>query len=216
MELLAASGLALAAGLNAYIPLVALGVLGRFTDLLTLPDGWAWLESWPALLVLGALLVIEEVADKIPAVDSVNDVLQTVVRPTSGGIAFSAGVGSVTPAIEDPARLAEGGAWVPIAAGVLLALIVHGGKSLSRPLLNVGTAGAAAPVASTAEDATSLALVASAILLPVAVGVLVVVVLVLGVLAVRRYGRRRRARRSADPAGGPEVIDVPSVEVDPR
>ena len=37
MELLTGFGLAAAAGLNAYIPLLALGLLARFTDLVTLP-----------------------------------------------------------------------------------------------------------------------------------------------------------------------------------
>ncbi|MGO1173886.1 MAG: DUF4126 domain-containing protein [Actinomycetaceae bacterium] len=208
LEILAGSGLALASGLNAYIPLLALGVLGR-SGVLSLPDGWAWLESWPALVVVLLLLVVEEVADKIPAVDSVNDVLQTAVRPTSGGIAFAAGAGSGSPAIEDPAQLFEGGAWIPVVLGVVLALVTHSGKSLSRPLLNLGTAGAAAPVASTAEDTTALALVASAVLLPVLVGVLAVVVAVLAVLAVRRHGRRRRPRAGAIDVDPDRVVDVP-------
>lgn len=209
LELLAGSGLALAAGLNAYIPLLALGALGRFTDVLALPDGWTWLQSWPALVIVTLLLVLEEVADKIPAVDTINDLAQTFVRPTSGGIVFAAGTGTTTPAVEDPALLFESGAWVPVAIGVLLALTTHAGKSLSRPLLNLGTAGTAAPVVSTAEDATSIALVAAAVLLPVFVAVLVLVLLVLAILAVRRYGRRRRSR-DARPGG---VVDVDPVDV---
>ena len=43
-------------------------------------------------LILVVLLVLEFVADKIPGFDSVNDLVQTVVRPTSGGLAFSSGV----------------------------------------------------------------------------------------------------------------------------
>jgi hypothetical protein len=52
MELLTGLGLATAAGLNAYIPLLALGLLSRFTELITLPQGWAWLENgWVMTIV---------------------------------------------------------------------------------------------------------------------------------------------------------------------
>jgi hypothetical protein len=69
VELLTGFGLATAAGLNAYIPLLALGLLSRFTDLVTLPHGWAWLENGWVMTIVGALLVVEIVADKIPALD---------------------------------------------------------------------------------------------------------------------------------------------------
>jgi hypothetical protein len=45
VELITGYGLATAAGLNAYIPLLAVGLLGRFTDLITLPHTWSWLED---------------------------------------------------------------------------------------------------------------------------------------------------------------------------
>ena len=78
MELLTGFGLATAAGLNAYIPLLALGLLSRFTDLLTLPHGWAWLENGWVMTIVAALLVVEIVADKIPALDSINDAITEI------------------------------------------------------------------------------------------------------------------------------------------
>ena len=56
-----------------------------------LPPAWAWLSNEWVMLVIGILLVLEIVADKIPAVDSINDIIQTVVRPTAGGILFGTG-----------------------------------------------------------------------------------------------------------------------------
>ncbi|MFD0803989.1 DUF4126 domain-containing protein, partial [Streptomonospora algeriensis] len=97
LEILTGTGLASAAGLNAYIPLLTVGLLARCTDVLPLGEGWQWLEHPAVLGVLGVLLTLEFAADKIPVVDSVNDVVQTVVRPTSGGITFGAGASSVTP-----------------------------------------------------------------------------------------------------------------------
>ena len=89
LEILTGTGLAAAAGLNAYIPLLLVGLGARFTDLITLPAGWAWLENEWVLGVVTVLLVIEFVADKIPAVDTINDWIQTVVRPTAGGLVYS-------------------------------------------------------------------------------------------------------------------------------
>ncbi|GAA1631593.1 DUF4126 domain-containing protein [Georgenia ruanii] len=198
LELLTGSGLAMAAGLNAYVPLLALGLLSRFTGLLALPEGWQWLQSDVALAVLGALLLVEVVADKVPVVDSVNDVLQTVVRPASGGLVLAAGSASQTLTVTDPAAT-EGWRWVPVVLGVLLALAMHGTKALARPAVNATTAGAGAPVVSTVEDVSAVALVLVAVLLPVAVGALVVAVLALLVLAVRRRLTRRRERLAAAP-----------------
>ena len=193
MELLTGFGLATAAGLNAYIPLLALGLLSRFTDLVTLPHAWAWLENGWVMSIVAALLVVEVVADKIPALDSVNDVIQTFVRPTAGGIVFGSGTAAQTHAVTDPGAFAQSGQWIPIAVGVVTALVVSLTKSTVRPAANVATAGVAAPVLSTIEDVASVGLVFAAILLPV----LVLVAVVLLGWAVFRILRRRRRKAAA-------------------
>lgn len=194
MELLTGVGLASAAGLNAYIPLLALGLLARFTDVVNLPHGWSWLENGWVLLIVAVLLTVEVVADKIPALDSVNDVIQTFVRPTSGGIVFGAGTASQTAAVADPGAFVSSGQWIPVAIGVVVALVMHLTKTAVRPVANVATAGVAAPVLSTFEDITSVGLVFAAILLPVLV--LVALVFVAWV-AFALWRRRRRTRTPA-------------------
>ncbi len=72
--------------------------------------------------IVAALLVVEVVADKIPALDSVNDVIQTFVRPTAGGIVFGSGTAAQTSAVTDPGAFAQSGQWIPIAVGVVTAL----------------------------------------------------------------------------------------------
>ena len=194
LETLTGTGLAAAAGLNAYIPLLALGLLGRFTDFIALPAGWAWLENGWVLGVLGVLFLVEIVADKVPAVDHVNDILQTLVRPAAGGIVFGSGTSAQTPAISDPDFFASG-SWVPIAGGIVVALLVHLAKAGTRAVANAGTAGIAAPVLSTAEDVSSVVLVALAILLPALVAVALVGLAVALFLLVRRGRRKARDRR---------------------
>ncbi|WP_319435779.1 DUF4126 domain-containing protein [Mycobacterium sp. RTGN5] len=195
MELMTGFGLATAAGLNAYIPLLAMGLLSRFTDLIALPHGWSWLENGWVIAIVAILLVVEIVADKIPALDSVNDVVQTFVRPTAGGIVFGSGTAAQTSAVTDPGEFARTGQWVPIAIGVVTALVVHLTKTTVRPAANVATAGFAAPVLSTIEDITSVALVFIAILIPV----LVLLVLIALVWAAVVLWRRRRRRKTPSP-----------------
>lgn len=198
LELLTGAGLAAAAGLNAYIPLLIVGLSSRFLDWIELPPAWAWLENEWVLVILGVLFVIEVVADKIPAVDSVNDWIQTIIRPAAGGILFGTGTASETAAVTDPASFFASNAWVPIVVGIVLALVVHTGKTLTRPAANVATAGFAAPVLSTLEDVSSVLLSVVALLSPVLV-IVGVIGLVAGLVALfRRMRRTGRERRLAD------------------
>jgi hypothetical protein len=199
LEFLTGAGLAAAAGLNAYIPLLVVGLSARFLDWVELPGAWAWLQNEWVLVILGVLLVIEIVADKIPIVDTVNDWLQTIIRPTAGGILFGTGTASETVAVTDPAEFFTSNQWVPIAIGVVLSLVVHTGKTLARPAANAATAGVAAPVLSVAEDVSSVLLSILAILLPILVVIGLAGVAIGLVALVRR--RRRRARESAAEQG---------------
>ncbi len=197
LEFLTGTGLAISAGLNAYIPLLLIGLVSRFTALMELPENWAWLGNEWVLLVLAVLLVIEFFADKIPGVDSVNDWVQTVVRPTAGGLAFGSGATSQTVAVTDPATFFESNQWVPIATGVILALGVHLTKMFARPVINAATLGIGAPVASLVEDATSVTLALLALVVPVLVVVAIAALVFAAVRLLRRAGRMRRARGPA-------------------
>lgn len=192
MELFTGFGLASAAGLNAYIPLLSMGLLGRFTHLVTLPHGWSWLQNGWVLAIVAVLLVVEIVADKVPALDSVNDTVQTFVRPTAGGIVFGSGTAAQTAAVADPGSFVHSGQWIPVAIGAVTALAVSLTKSTVRPVANVATAGVAAPVLSTLEDVTSVGLVIIAILVPVLV-LVVLAALVWGATVLIRRRRRQNA-----------------------
>ncbi|HEU4349055.1 MAG TPA: DUF4126 domain-containing protein [Actinoplanes sp.] len=191
LEALTGTGLAASAGLNAYIPLLTMGLMARYSDLIDLPVGWQWLANGWVIGILAVLLAVEVVADKVPVVDHVNDVVQTVVRPTAGGLAFGAGSASETVTVTDPGSFFGSHQWIPIAAGVLIALGVHGVKAASRPVVNASTAGLGAPVASTAEDFSSIVLSVLAIVLPILVLVGIGILILAAVLVFRR--RRQRA-----------------------
>lgn len=198
LEALTGTGLAASAGLNAYIPLLIMGLMARFTDAIALPSGWQWLSNGWVIAILALLLAVEVVADKVPMVDHVNDVVQTVVRPTAGGIVFGAGSSSQTATVTDPGSFFSSHQWVPIAAGVLIAFCVHGAKAATRPVVNATTAGFGAPVASTVEDFSSIVMSLLAILLPILVLLGLVLLVSTVIWAFRRRRRRRRERGSVE------------------
>lgn len=183
IEVLAAFGLSAATGLNAYLPLLIVGLLARFTDLITLSAPWNTLENPWVLGVLFVLLAIETVADKVPAVDSVNDAIQTVIRPTAGAILFAAS-GNV---------ISEMSPVLAMICGLLAAGGVHAVKATTRPILTATTAGVANPVVSVLEDVVSAATTLVAIILPALAAIFVVVMAALITWYLVRRRRRRRA-----------------------
>jgi hypothetical protein len=183
-------GLSAAAGLNAYIPLLLVGLLARFTDVIVLPEPYRWIQSGWALGVVSVLLVAELILDKVAVVDHLNDVVQTLVRPTVGGVIFAA-----TSAADqvDSSTWMQQHPWVGVLLGVVVAGAVHAAKATARPLVNATTVGTGTPLVSAAEDATSLGMSLLAVFLPVLV-VVVLLLLAWGAVAVLR--RRRPDRRS--------------------
>lgn len=189
-------GLSTAAGLNAYIPLLVVGLLANFTDQVRLPQEFAWLANGWVLGIIGVLLLVEFVFDKVPVVDSVNDMIQTVVRPASGGVVFSA---TEAAAQLDGSTWMSHNPWLSWVLGIGIALAVHVMKTTARPVVNATTAGVGAPVVSTVEDAGALGISLVAIFVPVLVVVVVAGLALLAWWATRKV-RRRRRRRAAGPS----------------
>ncbi|MBE7324714.1 DUF4126 domain-containing protein [Nocardioides sp. Y6] len=187
-------GLSAAAGLNAYIPFLVVALVARFTDVITLPPAWAWIESPWAIGIGVVLLATEVVLDKVPIVDSFNDVVQTAIRPASAGIVVAATTAAQD--VEESWDFLQDNAWVSVTLGVVVALLVHATKATVRPVVDAGTLGAGAPVVSTAEDTASVGLALTAIFLPVLAFLLLVGLVV---VAVWSWGRLRRGRGRARP-----------------
>lgn len=196
MGLSAAIGLATSAGLNAYIPLLVYGVLARYTDYVNLPEGWMWLTDPILLAIVGILLIIEIIADKIPAVDSANDIIQTLVRPTSGGIIFASAFAEEN-LVSSSAIFQQTQTWVWIAVGFVVALVMHLVKTTARPVVNAGTVGTGTPVVSTAEDVVSASLATAAIFAPFLVFIILAVFLVPVMWLITKM-RGRRSKHQAD------------------
>jgi hypothetical protein len=188
-------GLSASAGLNAYIPILVVGLLARFSDVIALPHQFAWMTSGWALAVVAVLLAAEVVLDKVAVVDHVNDAIQTFVRPAAGGAVFAA---SNAAARIDHSGWMTDHPWVGWVLGIVVAACVHVTKASVRPVINVGTVGVGTPFVSAAEDAVSLGMSLVAILIPALVILFLVVLALIGWRLIRMLRKRRRRRMTAD------------------
>jgi len=179
---LGAFGLSASAGLNAYIPLLVLSLLAKFTNLIELAEPWNALESWWVIGVLVVLGTVEMIADKVPVVDDVNDAIQTFIRPVAGAILFATSAKTIT----------DVNPVLSMICGLLVAGSVHAAKSLiARPVIEASTAGLGVPVVSTIEDV--LATIIS--ILSVALPILMVILVFMLIWWVAWFFQRRRKSR---------------------
>jgi hypothetical protein len=175
-----------AAGVRAYLPLLAMGVAARL-GVIPLQPGYEWLTSTPLLVGLGVLAVIEILADKVPGVDHVNDAVHTVVRPVSGALIFALS-NNVISAHSLPAA---------VLAGLALAGGVHATKASVRPFVTASTIGVGNPFVSLAEDLGVTGLIVLAFVLPLLALLITAGVIVFVLWAGSRLLRRRPAPGSA-------------------
>jgi hypothetical protein len=189
MNLLSGFGLSGASGLNAYIPLLLVGVMGR-AGWYTLASPYDILETWPAIALLTVLLIVEIVVDKVPGADHVNDVVMTVVRPVAGAVLFASSAGHLTHAHP----------MLMLGIGLISAGGVHATKAVARPVVNATTFGVGAPVVSTVENCISVLAVVLAIFAPILLLALVGLIVWLVVRLMRRLRGRRLGPTEGDGA----------------
>jgi hypothetical protein len=175
---LAGIGLSSTAGLNAWLPLVILALADRFTDVIELDQPYDLLSSNWGIIILLLILPIELIADKIPRLDHLNDLLHTAFRPASGAILFMA------VASEDN----EIHPVLCLLLGLLIAGAVHWFKTTNRPAITVGTRGIGNPFISMIEDALVILVAALAIFVPWS---MILVLPIAGFYLVRAYRRMR-------------------------
>lgn len=120
-----AMGSAWLSGINLYATVLTLGILQRF-DLAKLPGGLEVLGNKWVLGLAGALYLIEFVADKIPAVDSIWDAVHTFIRVPAGAILAATAFAEFEPTVKIAALILGGG----------IALGSHGTKAATRLAAN--------------------------------------------------------------------------------
>lgn len=180
-NIFSAFGLSASAGLNAYIPLLVVALLAKYTDLIHLQEPWSLMTSWWVIGVLILLTIVEILADAFPGVNHVNDIVQSFIRPTAGAIVFAATasqIGEVKPVFA-------------LIAGLLVSGGVHAVKALAvRPAVNAATGGLGNVPASIAEQATSTVVSVLSIIIPVVIAC--ILVLVTTIIVTRIIYKKRK------------------------
>lgn len=187
LSIFSAFGLSASAGLNAYIPLLIVALLAKFTNLIHLNQPWDALTSWWVIGLLVVLSIVEFFADKVPAVNHVNDAIQTIVRPAAGAIIFAASADAIT----------DVHPIFSLALGLLVAGSVHTVKSAAvRPAVTAATGGVGNVPVSIMEDVVSTVLSFVSVVLPVIVACVLILITAWIVWWLYNRSRSRSERRS--------------------
>lgn len=187
--------LAWLAGIRVYLTVFGVGLAGLL-GWVELPPALQATQSWWVLGTSGALAVTEFFADKIPGVDSIWDLLQTLARVPAGAFLAAA-------TLSADGELSTG----VLAAGAGVALASHGLKAGTRALLNTSPEPASNWLASTAEDGVVIGGLALALANPWLALVFVIGASLIGALVVWLIWRMlwrglRRLFAAAPPAPG--------------
>ncbi len=181
-------GFAFAAGVNLYATVAILGLAARY-DWVELPAQYNIFNNDVVIGVAIALYLIEFFADKIPYVDTLWDMIHTVIRPVGGALIAVATLGDVSPTVEGLVALLGG----VVAAGS------HLTKTSTRAMANASPEPFSNWILSVGEDLLVVGLGFLALKYPIAA--LIVAVILLGFVAVFaavivRTVRRWFARRA--------------------
>ena len=183
-----------ASGVNAYLTVAALGILGR-AGVGPVPGE---LQSDAVIGVACVLFAIEFVVDKVPWLDSAWDSIHTIVRPAVGSFV---GLSFAGDANANEILGAGGSGATALASHAVKAGIRLGVNASPEPFSNIAV--------SLAEDGLVFTVAAFAINHPVLAASIAATLLTLGLCAVvvlwkaiRRALRRRRSAGGPDPPGG--------------
>jgi uncharacterized membrane protein len=164
--------LAWLAGIRVYLTVFGVGLAGLL-GWVDLPPALQATQSWWVLGTSGALALVEFFADKIPGVDSIWDLLQTLARVPAGAFLAAA-------TLSPDGELSTG----VLVAGAGVALASHGLKAGTRALLNTSPEPASNWMASVAEDGVVIGGLALALAHPWLALAFVLGASLLGALAV--------------------------------
>jgi len=173
-----AAGLSWASGLRLYLTVFVAGLFERM-GVIHLPDSLAVLGSPWVIGVAGVLAVVEFLADKIPAVDSLWDAIHTLIRIPAGAVLAAGSLGNADPAMLTVAALAGG----------TLAGASHFAKAGTRALINLSPEPVSNWAASATEDVGALLGLALALFVPLLFLVMLIAFLVVAGWALPRLAR---------------------------
>jgi uncharacterized membrane protein len=177
-----AMGSAWLSGINLYATVLTLGLLQHF-GLARLPGDLGFVGQWWVIGVAGLLYLVEFVADKVPAVDSVWDAVHTFIRVPAGAIMAASAFADFDPSVRVLALLLGGG----------VALSSHGTKASARLAANTSPEPFSNIALSLMEDLIAVVGAIVAAFHPIVLLIVVAVFLVIAAWIARRICRGLRA-----------------------
>jgi len=174
-------GLAAAVGFRVFLPL-AIASVAAYTGHLNLSEGFAWLGTPAAMIMLGVAAVVEVLAYYVPAVDNVLDSITTPLALTAGTIVSAAVITDLPPLVKWSTAIIAGGG---------VAAITQGATSMLRAKSTAFTGGLGNPVLSTFEMFAAGTVTVLALVVPVLAVALVALFCWVAVRLARRFIRRR-------------------------
>jgi hypothetical protein len=173
-----AMGSAWVSGINLYATVATLGLLGRFSGL-NLPGEMDVLTNWWVISIAGALYVIEFVADKVPYLDSIWDMVHTFIRVPAGAALAATAFGDFDKSVQVVALLLGGG----------IALSSHGAKTATRAAINTSPEPVSNIAMSLVEDVVAVGGTLMSVFVPILMIIVVAAFFVAAIIFLPRMIR---------------------------
>ena len=192
-------GLSATCGLRVFLPLLGMSIAAQAGHL-ELAEGFAWIGSWPALMVFAVATFCEIVAYYVPWLDNLLDSVASLAAIAAGTIVTASVVSDVSPMLR----------WsLGIIAGGGTAAIFQAGTVVTRMASTAATGGIGNPIVSTAELGGSILGTILALLLPI---LAVIIVILIAFFLIRKIVRFRRNRKAA--ANAAQSTETPADQSD--
>jgi Domain of unknown function (DUF4126) len=176
-----ALGSAWTSGINLYATVTVLGIFQKI-GWAKLPGGLEVLDNWWIIGIAAGLYLIEFVADKVPYVDSVWDVVHTFIRVPAGALVAYSATSQVDPSLNVIATMLGGS----------LAFTSHGTKAALRAGANLSPEPVSNWVLSIVEDIIAFVGAILAIFAPVLIAIVLLIFLAFLIWFAPKFFRTAR------------------------
>jgi len=169
-------GLAAATGFRVFLPMLIMSA-AAYTGHLPLSEGFAWLGTPSALMMLSVAAVLEMLAYYIPGIDNLLDSMATPAAFLAGTVVAAAAMGDLPPIVKWTTAVIAGGGVAGLMQGVTAVLRAHS---------TVLTGGLGNSAIATAENGGAVVVSLLALTVPLLALLLVIVFCWLAVRLLRR------------------------------
>ncbi|HBH12835.1 MAG: Uncharacterized protein XD91_1402 [Clostridiales bacterium 38_11] len=188
LNILIGIGLAATCGFRIFIPLLVMGMANK-VGYLELSQGFAWIGSYPALVIFGIATVVEIAAYFIPFVDNLLNTISVPFSIVAGIVVTAAVITDISPILKWTLAIIAGGG-----AASVTSLISNGAHNTSTFF----SAGIANPIVSVGETVISVIIAVLSILVPIVVVILIIIMMVLVYRMIRRFKERKLKHMKLD------------------